>query len=133
MKIKGILALIMSGMLLLGGPTGTAVARDFTDSTTLSLNASPRHVDKGDSVSFSGHLRADHKKCRVHRTIKLFRNGVKVAQTLTDSNGFYRFVRNIFRTANWQTRFSGAVGGTHPHSFTCLASRSRTVTVSVNN
>jgi hypothetical protein len=132
MRVKSILALLISGTLLIGGPTGVAVAHDFTDDTTLTLNVTDRHIDRGDEVGFSGHLIADHATCRNHRSIKLFRNGDKVAQTQTNTHGFYSFHRTIFRTATWQTRFGGSVGGTHPHNHTCLKSGSRRITIYVD-
>lgn len=133
MKLKAILALLLSGTVLLGGPIDAAVAHTFSDRTRLTLEVSDRHVDRGDRVVFSGRLKAEHAVCRNHRVVKLYRDGQKVDQTQTNSNGSYQFKRNVFRTARWQVRFGGYVEGTHPHSHTCRQSESKRVKVFVRH
>jgi len=133
MKIKPIAAVLVSFTLLLGGPIGAAVAHSFTDQTSLTLSVSDRNVERGDTVSFYGHLRARHHLCEANRIVELYRNGVRVDQTRTNSDGFYRFRRRLTSTATWQVRFGGFVGGTHPHSHTCLRSSSNRIKVHVRH
>ena len=133
MRIKALAAVLISATLLLGGPTGMAVAHTFRDRTQLTLNVSDRNVDRGDYVVFSGRLKADHKECRAHRIVELYRDGVKVDQTQTNDDGEYRFRRRVFDDHRWQVRFGGFVGGTHPHSHTCKESESKRVKVNVRH
>ena len=132
MKIKAILALLVSGTLFFGG-LETAVAHTFVDETRLTLNVSDTHVHRNQKVTFSGRLIADHRSCYSHRTVRLYRNGQLVESTTTDSNGFYSFRVKVSRTRTYQVRFAGSVRGVHPHSHTCKPSRSRRATVQVNN
>lgn len=131
MKIRGVLALLVSGTLVLAGPVGSVDAHTFTDNTRLTLNVSDRQVRRGDDVAFFGRLIAQHATCRNHRAVKLYRNHRPVERTQTNSNGFYRFNRVLRRTATWQVRFGGFVEGTHPHSHTCRKSGSRRISVTV--
>ena len=131
MRIKGIVAALISTTLLFGGLTGIAAAHTFTDRTRLTLHVNDRHVDRGDDVVFSGRLRARHKKCRSHQVVELYRNGRLIATTTTNSGGHYRFRRQIFRTGTYRVKFAGFVGGTHPHSHTCKRSSSPRVKVHV--
>ena len=133
MKIRAIVALLLSGTLLIGAPVGSAFAHVFVDDTSLSLNVSDRNINSGDQVFFTGRLSAEHATCRSGRVVRLYRNGVRVATTTTSRTGFYRFKRTIFSTATWQVRFAGAVGGTHPHSHTCERSGSRRITIQVHD
>ncbi len=133
MKTKSILALLVSATLLVGGSIESVSAHTFTDTTSLTLNVSDRNVRRGDDVAFFGRLIAQHATCRNHRTVKLYRNHHPVKATETNSNGFYRFNRVLRRTATWQVRFGGFVGGTHPHSHTCRKSGSRRVTITLHH
>ena len=133
MKVKQMLTLLVSVTLLLTGSMETAVAHQFSDRTRLTLNVSDRSVQRGDTVTFSGRLIAKHRRCRAHRVVGLYRNGVKVDQTRTSGRGFYSFKRKLFRTARWQVRFAGRVSGTHPHSHTCRPSRSKKIRVVVRH
>jgi hypothetical protein len=133
MRIKAIVALLLSGTMLVGAPAGVALAHTFTDDTSITLNVSDRNIQRGDEVIFSGHLSSEHATCHSGRVVRLYRNGVRVATTTTNKSGYYRFKRTIYSTATWQVRFGGSVGGTHPHSHTCLRSGSRRITIHVQN
>lgn len=133
MRIKGIVSALISMTLLFGGFTGTAAAHTFTDNTSLTLKVSDTNVQRGDYVVFSGHLRAHHKRCRSHQVVGLYKDGVLIRTTTTDSTGFYRFRIRVTSTGTYQVRFAGFVGGTHPHSHTCRPSRSRRVKVEVHH
>ena len=132
MRIKALAVVLISATLLLGGPAGVVVAHTFTYRTQLTLNVSERHIERGEYVIFFGRLKADHKDCRSHQVVRLYRDGNQVDTTTTDDDGEYRFRRRVFDTARWQVRFGGSVSGTHPHSHTCKKSESKSVKVTVH-
>ena len=109
--------------------TGTAFAASWTASTSLSLNANDRSVDKGDKVTFAGNLSSSRKKCRSRQQVALFRGSQQVATQRTNRSGHYSFSQKIRRTRRWHTAYAGRTFGTHPDIKTCQGSTSNSVRV----
>ena len=109
--------------------SGTALAASWVASTTLSLNASDRSVDKGDQVKFSGNLSSSRKKCRANQQVLLFKGNKKVASKRTSGSGHYSFTQKIKRTKTWHTEYKRHEYGTHPNVKVCLGTVSNGVRV----
>ncbi|MEX0833648.1 MAG: hypothetical protein WD276_07235 [Actinomycetota bacterium] len=125
-----ILAALVATGLSIGG-----VASAHTESfpTSLSLSTSERTVPPGTLVTFSGTLDSPESACRASSQIDLMQtdDGFQV-KTMTKKNGSYSVTRLIKESGTFQAVFGGKVlNGVHPHSHTCEASASNTVTVTV--
>ncbi len=81
----------------------------------LTINALPHSIQAGESVLVYGHLKGGtvaHQPIVLYQHLDGFRGGyTAVANTTTDSNGFYDFTENnVLTNTNWFTR---GPSGTH--------------------
>jgi len=129
-KIVRIVALSL-GLLLLAPDVGQAHVMSWE--TNLTLRANDRTVTRGTVVKFTARLSSAKRTCYVNRVVRLQRNGVTVDSDRTNQFGKAVFRRTVNSTANYRAVFRGFRFGRHPHSHTCLASTSNTVTVTVFN
>ena len=128
---RAILALSLAGGLLIGG---VASAHTAIVPTSLSLKASPsKNVPKHTAVKFSGVLSSNDPACKGLSRVNVFRvNDGFVGRTQTRVNGQWSLTKNVIKTATYQAVFDGKIlSAVHPHSHTCAASASNTVTVTV--
>jgi hypothetical protein len=120
-------------VLLVSAAFGTApvAAHERTASTSISLHADDKKVDRGDKVKFSGRLTSPWKKCRKWKAVTLFRDGSAVGAKQTMKNGKFSFSKNVQGTSDWRVSFAGKSWGVHPHVHECLGSSSRTIRIQV--
>jgi hypothetical protein len=120
-------------VLLVSAAFGTApvAAHERTASTSISLHADDKKVDRGDKVKFSGRLTSPWKKCRKWKAVTLFRDGSAVGAKQTMKNGKFSFSKNVQGTSVWRVSFAGKSWGVHPHVHECLGSSSRTIRIQV--
>ena len=80
---KGLSFAVAAACLVLAS---VALAAGATTATTFKMK------DRGDSVEYSGKVTADPPKtiCIDGRRVEVFHRGVKIATTLTDSNGSWK-------------------------------------------
>jgi hypothetical protein len=129
--------LILTSFLVvaLGGVAG---AHQFTDNTNLTIHKNhPNPYDKDETVIFKGKANADHKFCRKHRRVSLFKKRPGpdrfIESDITGGRGRYKVVWESARlgTHRFYTKVKPKVGGQHPHRHVCRRDTSRTVKVVV--
>jgi hypothetical protein len=122
-------------VLLVSAAFGTApvAAHERTASTSISLHADDKKVDRGDKVKFSGRLTSPWKKCRKWKAVTLFRDGNAVGAKQTMKNGKFSFSKNVQGTSDWRVSFAGKSWGVHPHVHECLGSSSRSIRIRVRS
>ena len=128
MKVLGRYAVVIAllSSFVLASP---AEATDFTAKTSLGIKVNPAHIQKGDSVKVSGHLKSKKNACVKDMKIQLFskakgKDWKQVAHTFTKNDGSYAFTRHPKKTKKFQTKFPGKTSGVHPHHHICLESES---------
>jgi hypothetical protein len=125
-KLLGRFAIVVAllGSFVLASP---AEAKNWTATTSLSIKVSSTHIQKGESVKISGHLKSGRHSCVKNKKIQLFskakhKDWKQVAHTQTANDGSYKFTRHPKKTKKFKTKFPGKTMGVHPNRHTCLES-----------
>ena len=130
--MKKILTISLAAIMLLALTASAPVsAHERIVSTSLSINVSDSHPDRGDTVKFTGQLKSEWKRCKAFQKVTLKRGRTPVQTTKTSRSGFYSFTQRIKSDSNWRVRFTGKKFGKHPHVHRCLPSTSRIIRIRV--
>ena len=125
--IRAVAALVLTAGLVFAdiGVASIASAHQFEDVATISLQRKPRTVPRGGGrVNFFGRVKAEHRKCRAHRLVKIFRiHSGLVTTALTRGGGAYSVTKNV-RPGRYVARVASFAAGEHPHRHVCFGARS---------
>jgi hypothetical protein len=126
MKLLGRYAMVVA-LISAFSLASPAEAVDFVATTSLGIQVSSHHIQRGQKVTIHGHLFSVRNSCVNLEKIRLFAKRVgsawrQVAHTQTGKNGVYRFIRTPHKTTRFMTKFPGRTTGVHPNQHTCLPS-----------
>lgn len=127
---------VAATFLLVSIMVGSAMAHDFTASTSLTIHKSPLGAtNPGHDVVIFGKLQSSKHRCEVNKIVKLMKKRPGPDKVLdrdrTDTEGDYSFLKNPTRDMTVYTRFSGTVVDTYAHHHECLPSRSANLFINI--